>query len=157
VIVSSLLAPAILRRLGARRTLVLGFGVMGVAMVPLVGLQEGRTALVQLLVSFALMGAGLGAASVTSTQTGTEGAPAEHQGVAAGALTAAAQIGTALGLALAPLATSSSGTFGGYRAGFVATLTVVVAGLLLSLIVPGRASGQSGREGEPAEQLVRRA
>jgi MFS family permease len=74
-----------------------------------------------LLIAFVLMGLGLGSASVASTATGTAALPADEQGIASGVLNAAAQIGSALGLAIVvPL---------GYTAGWatVAVLAVAVA------------------------------
>jgi hypothetical protein len=58
--------------------------------------------------AFALMGVGLGGALVASTHVGTTAAEPSYQGVASGVLGSAAQIGTALGLAVvAPLAGSA--------------------------------------------------
>jgi MFS family permease len=74
-----------------------------------------------LLPAFVLMGLGLGSASVASTASGTEALPAGEQGIASGVLNAAAQIGSALGLAIVvPL---------GYTAGWatVALLALAVA------------------------------
>jgi MFS family permease len=72
-----------------------------------------------LVSAFVLMGLGLGCASVASTASGTAALPDGEQGIASGVLNAAAQIGSALGLAaIAPL---------GYRAGFLAVVVVALA------------------------------
>jgi MFS family permease len=74
-----------------------------------------------LVVAFVLMGLGLGSASVASTALGTGALEAGEQGIASGVLNAAAQIGSALGLAIVvPL---------GYSAGWAlaAALALVVA------------------------------
>jgi MFS family permease len=74
-----------------------------------------------LVAAFVLMGLGLGCASVASTSVGTAALPDGEQGIAAGVLNAAAQVGTAVGLAaIVPL---------GYRAGLgaVAALAIVAA------------------------------
>jgi hypothetical protein len=87
----------------------------------LVAVAAGACALLlgALPVAFVLMGLGLGCASVASTALGTAALPAGEQGVASGVLNAAAQIGTAIGLAMfVPL---------GARGGWVA-----VAGLALA-------------------------
>jgi predicted MFS family arabinose efflux permease len=73
--------------------------------------------------AFVVMGAGLGIAAVASTASGTQALPESEQGIASGVLNAAAQIGTALGLAgvvtlAAPL---------GDRAGFVAAAALALA------------------------------
>jgi MFS family permease len=119
-----------------------GFATMGVGCAVLVAIPQDGRPIAYLLVSFALMGAGLGAASVASTQTGTEAVDGDQHGVMAGALTSAAQVGTALGLALTPLAISAAGG-PNYQAGFIGTVVVAVAGLGFSLLVPAR--GRSPR------------
>jgi MFS family permease len=143
VVGGSLLAPTLLRRFGARRTLLGGFAIMGVGCAVLVAIPEDGHPIAYLLVAFALMGVGLGAASVASTQTGTEAVDVDQHGVVAGALTSAAQVGTALGLALTPLAISAAGG-PNYQAGFLGTVVVAVAGLGFSLLVPPRGRSPRG-------------
>jgi MFS family permease len=80
-------------------------------------------------IGFGLFGAGLGAASVASTRTGTDAAVPEHRGVASGVLTASAQVGNAIGMAaLTPLA--------GYRTGFLGAVLVALAGVAAALLLP---------------------
>jgi MFS family permease len=95
VIGGSLLGP----RAGARWApgAVMAAGLCGVAAGALVLVDQSPATL---LPAFLLMGAGLGCAAVASTASGTAALPAAEQGIASGVLTAAAQIGTALGLAL---------------------------------------------------------
>src|SRR4029453_13499432 len=100
VIVGSLAGPRLLGRFGARRTLLVGFTGIALGIVLLLALPEGGLPIVQLLAAFALIGAGLGTASVASTQTGTDAAEAAYRGVASGVLNSAAQVGTAVGVAL---------------------------------------------------------
>jgi len=72
-----------------------------------------------LVLSFVLMGTGLGCASVASTASGTSALPDSEQGIASGVLNAAAQIGSAVGVAaLVPL---------GARGGFVTTAVLALA------------------------------
>jgi len=138
VVGGSLLAPTLLRRFGARSTLLGGFGAMGFGCATLIAIGQYGHPIAYLVTSFALMGAGLGAASVASTQTGTEAVEVDQHGVVAGALTSAAQVGTALGLALTPFAIAAAGG-PNYRAGFIGTLVVAMAGVAFSLLVPARA------------------
>jgi MFS family permease len=139
VIGGSLAGPAALRRIGPRFTLLAGFGAIGAATVLFATLPGGGLPLVQLLAAFAALGAGLGAASVASTQAGTEGAEPAYRGVASGVLNSAAQIGTALGLAiLIPLTAAMGEGMGAYRIGFAGVGVLAVAGLLVSLILPSR-------------------
>jgi MFS family permease len=73
---------------------------------------------VALLPAFMLMGGGLGVAAAASTASGTAALDEDEQGVASGVLNAAAQIGTALGLAVCvPL---------GSPAGFLAAAVIAV-------------------------------
>ncbi len=73
--------------------------------------------------AFLLMGGGLGVAAVASTASGTAALGEDEQGVAAGVLNAAAQVGTALGLAV--VATLFAAT--GYRTGFAAAAAIALA------------------------------
>jgi MFS family permease len=140
VIGGSSLGPYLLRRLDARPTLVSGFIGIATGAVVLTTLHGTDGATVKLLASFALMGLGLGAASVASTHTGSEAVDHVDRGAAAGVLTAAAQMGTAIGLALiTPLAVSGA-TVGDYRLGFTGVVLLATAGVLLSLLIPRRAN-----------------
>jgi MFS family permease len=137
VISGSLAAPRLLGRHGARRTLLTGFLSIATGMAILAAMPNSEMALAFILVSFALMGAGLGAASVASTQTGTESIDRADAGAAAGVLNSAAQLGTAFGLALLTgLVTSGSDIGDAYRAGYLGTCALAIAGMLLSLLVP---------------------
>jgi hypothetical protein len=73
---------------------------------------------VALVVAFVLMGCGLGCASVASTASGTAALPDDEQGIASGVLNAAAQIGSAVGVAaIVPL---------GARGGWVAAAVLAL-------------------------------
>jgi MFS family permease len=132
VVAASLSAPAVLRTLGARHTLLAGFATIAAGTVVFATLPAGGVPVAQLVAGFAVLGAGLGVASVTSTHAGTEAAVAEHHGVASGALNSSAQLGTALGLALlTPFAAH-------YRLGFLGAGTVALAGMATGLLVTRR-------------------
>jgi MFS family permease len=73
--------------------------------------------------AFVLMGTGLGCASVASTASGTAALPDGAQGIASGVLSAAAQIGSAIGLAL--LVTLAGPI--GYRGAFAAAAAAAIA------------------------------
>jgi len=96
------------------RAMPVGLAAIGAGALTLLTLAPAA-----LIGSFLLMGAGLGCASVASTASGTAAVPDEEQGIASGVLNAAAQIGSAVGVAaLVPL---------GARAGFVATAALALA------------------------------
>jgi MFS family permease len=89
----------------------------------LAGVGAGALALATLRpaalpVAFVLMGAGLGCASVASTASGTAALPDGQQGIASGVLNAAAQIGSAVGVAVIVGL--------GYRVGFGVTALVAL-------------------------------
>ena len=97
----------------------------------LVAVAAGALALVTLssagfALSFLLMGAGLGAAAVASTASGTDALPEEEQGIASGVLNAAAQIGTALGLAVIVTLAAPLGSQAGFAAAAALALGVAL-------------------------------
>jgi EmrB/QacA subfamily drug resistance transporter len=140
VIAGSLAGPRLLKRLGARLTLLAGFAGIASGITSLLALPSEGLPVAQLLAAFAVMGAGLGVASVASTQTGTDAADPKYRGVASGVLNSAAQIGTAVGVAvLLPLAAATGlSTLPGYRTGFVGASAIALAGAFASLLVPAR-------------------
>jgi EmrB/QacA subfamily drug resistance transporter len=142
VIAGSLAGPRVLGRLGARRTLVTGFGGIALGTTLLLLLPGNGLPVVQLLAAFAVMGTGLGAASVASTQTGTDAADPTYRGVASGVLNSAAQVGTAVGVALLlPLAAAVGlNTMTGYRIGWIGAGAVALLGALAGLLVPAARS-----------------
>lgn len=136
VVAGSLTGPALLRTIGARRTVLGGFvlvaaGAALFTVLPADGLPVG-----QVLTGFAVMGAGLGAASVAATHAGTEAVEAAERGVAAGVLNSSAQLGTALGLAvLTPLAATPDR----YHLGFAGAGLLALAAMSVSGLFPSRA------------------
>jgi EmrB/QacA subfamily drug resistance transporter len=150
VVVGSLIGPRLTERTGARAAMVSGLltiavGVLLLARIPPEGRHLGHH-----LPSFVLMGAGLGCASVASTASGTSAADDEKQGLASGLLNAAAQVGTALGLAvLIPLSAARTDALAGispeaalvegFRWCFFGAAGIAVLGALLALfLVRGR-------------------
>jgi MFS family permease len=156
VIAGSLAGPGALRRIGPRRTLLGGFAGIGAGAVLLAALPGDGLPLGRLLAAFAVMGAGLGGASVASTQAGTEAAEPAHQGVAAGVLNSAAQVGTALGLAILVPLTSPAGPGAtvAYRTGFLGAGALVLAGLAASLLLSRRSANEQPSRREPATRTA---
>jgi predicted MFS family arabinose efflux permease len=141
VTVASLLGARALVRLGARMTTATGFAgiAAGAALLALLPLSGSPVAVV--LLAFTFMGAGLGVASVTSTHVGTAAASPAYRGVVSGVLTAAAQVGATIGLALlVPVAGRTT-----FAVGFLGAAVVAVAGAWCSRLLPGRLS--PGRRG----------
>jgi hypothetical protein len=110
VIAGSALGPRAVARAGERRAM--AFGLAGVAagaagLAAAVLAHGGIGALAPALV---VMGAGLGCGAVASTAAGTAAVGRDDQGIASGVLNAAAQVGTAVGLAALMSAAAAAGT-----------------------------------------------
>ena len=89
------------------------------------------------------MGFGLGIASVASTTVGTSAAPPTERGVASGLLNSAAQIGTAVGLAVivpltSPDAEEPGQMLDGMRPGFIGAALIAVLGMAAAWMLPRR-------------------
>jgi len=131
-------------RLGADRTMAVG----------LLGVALGAGGLATMAVSgglpptmvagFVLSGLGLGVASVASTAKGTAAVPRARQGLASGVLNTAAQVGTALGLAVL-VTVASARTAGLTPPGAPPSSAAVVDGyrwaILNGLLVAAAAAG----------------
>jgi MFS family permease len=118
VIAGSLLGPRIPR---PRLAMTAGLAAVAAGATALIALSPAALA-----PAFLLMGSGLGVAAVASTASGTAALGEAEQGVAAGVLNAAAQIGTALGLAaVITLAAATD-----YRTGFAAAAAIAGAAAL---------------------------
>lgn len=146
VIGGSLLGPLGLSRLGTRPMLLGGFSAVVGGIALLFTLPDRGLPILTLVIAFAAMGLGLGAASVASTTAGTADVPSGEQGVAAGLLNSTAQLGTALGLAVTSPLVASAAPMVGYRRGFFAAVVIALAGALGSLTVRRRATSVPGSE-----------
>ena len=89
--------------------------------------------------------------AVASTQTGTDAAEPAYRGVTSGVLNSAAQVGTAVGVALlVPLATATGwAVMTGYRVGFLAAGVVALMGALSSFLIPPRTAPDRKRSNVP--------
>lgn len=142
VIAGSLLGPRIVGAVGERVSMAVGLVAVAVGVLLLFGISAGG-GMGRLLPAFVLMGSGLGLASVASTAAGTSAAGA-RQGLGSGLLNSAAQVGTALGLAvLVPLAAHVGAGDGGapaalvegYRWAFLGAASLAFVGALLALLL----------------------
>jgi MFS family permease len=153
VIAASLVAPRGVRRLGVRWPLAFGFGLIAAGACLLVGLPRSGPLLMG---AFATMGVGLGVASVASTTSGVASVAPSLRGVASGLLNSSAQLGNALGLALAaPLVATA-----GHRLGYVTAALVAVAGIVAATLTLRRrtrwtAADTSARTDRPPPSAAR--
>jgi EmrB/QacA subfamily drug resistance transporter len=150
VIAGSAAGPALMRRAGSGGTMSLGLAAVGAGAVVAAGISASG-GLGYILASGAVAGLGLGAASVAATARGTSSVDGDRRGLASGLLTAAAQVGTALGVALfvwlagartdalAPPKPMPEALVEGYRAAFLgAAALAAVAAVAARLRLAGR-------------------
>jgi MFS family permease len=128
VIVGSMAGATLLRGLGPARTFALALAAL-VAM-PLVSCAiSAGSGEVLLTVARAVDGLGLGIAAVVATSLGTSGAAEDGRGLAAGLINTAAQLGTAMSIALlVPLASAAGDTVTGVRLAFAVSAAIAAAG-----------------------------
>ena len=159
VIAGSLLGPRLIGRFGARWSAVAGFGLIAASTVILTSVPSHGLPSVRLLTSFAVMGVGLAIASVASTTVGTTAAAPSERGLVSGLLNSAAQIGTALGLAvIIPLAARPGSDpevmLSGLRWGFIGAGLIAGAWSGRRLLLPVRDRGEpAAREKAPPPDL----
>jgi MFS family permease len=141
VIAGSLAGPRVSERMGERGAMAGGLGVVAAAAVLLAA--TGGAVNAGLLVAFGLMGGGLGLASVASTTAGTQAG--DRPGLASGLLNTAAQLGSALGLALlvAPAAAAGFG-WGWLGAAAVAAAAALAIAAVRRPAATGRAARSPG-------------
>lgn len=113
VVAGSFLGARLVEARGQRATIVAGLISVAAALGLNAAVLE-RGGVEALVVALVLAGLGLGAASVAATAAGTSAVGADRQGLASGLLNAAAQVGTAVGLAtLTALAAARTAGVGG--------------------------------------------
>jgi MFS family permease len=145
VIAGSAAGPAVARLVGPARAMACGLLAIAAGAGVLAAAGAG-TAYVHVLGAFALMGAGLGCASVASTALGTAALAASDQGLASGLLGTAAQVGTVLGLAIVVPLAAAAGRAEGLADGYsIGQLTVVLAagGAAATFLLSGRDRSRS--------------
>lgn len=125
-VVAGMVAPKVIGRIGARRTLVGSLLGQGVLTAALLGLgEESGVVLATVAVSLASM-CHLGAI-ISYGLTVTSGVPNEEQGLATGLVTTTQQVGLTVGIPLlGVLATTGGDLYGGVR-----TVVVVDAAILI--------------------------
>jgi MFS family permease len=144
VIAGSLLGPRLIGRFGPRRSASAGFGLIAGSVLILTTLPGQGLPSVRLLISFAGMGVGLAIASVASTTVGTTSAAPAVRGLVSGLLNSAAQIGTALGLAVITPVVAWAGSdpdamLSGMHWGFLGAFVIAGLGLAAGRLLPAQA------------------
>jgi EmrB/QacA subfamily drug resistance transporter len=109
VIAASRLTPTLLNTVGARRLLAGGLALAAIGLVLLGRIHPAGSYAADVAGPIALLGLGMGLSFVPLTASATAGVPPADQGLAAGLLQTAQQLGVALGLAvLGSLATATT-------------------------------------------------
>jgi len=132
VISGSLLGPRVVRALGTRTAMALGLGGIAAGVLGMLASGGARAAPAALVPAFVVMGVSLGCASVASTTAGTAAAGRAREGVASALLNTAAQVGTALGVAVL----LSVAAVAGSPAAFAGAIAVALAGAAVALRAP---------------------
>jgi len=120
-----------------------GLGTVAAGMLCLAAAAAAES-VAALAVAVAVAGLGLSWAAVTSTSAATLALPADRQGVASGAVNTAAQVGTALGVAVLLALAAVVGVDGratGYIAAFVAAAGLAAAYALVLVLQHPRVDG----------------
>jgi EmrB/QacA subfamily drug resistance transporter len=108
IAVCSVLGARLTTRLGTRWTMIIGMSALILSMILLAQLSATNGYQHALLPGFVVLGFGLGIGSVAATSAGMAQVKASEQGLVAGLLNTAAQLGTVLGLALLDIIAASS-------------------------------------------------
>ena len=157
VVAGAAIGGRIAGRVGGRAVMAGGLAVVAASALVTAGITaEGGVPYV--LAGAALSGLGLGCASVASTARGTSAVERGKRGLASGLMNTAAQVGTALGLAvLLTLAAAYAGAsagggpsdaqalVAGYRLAFFAAAGVASLGVLAALCVVRQDKARDGR------------
>ncbi len=136
IIVGSVLAPLLAKRIGLTRALPVGLAVLLAGFLWLAMDPTTSGFSVSLLGAFLVIGAGLGLGLVNATAMGVRDSADGEAGLLSGLVNAAQQLGGALGLAaLAGIAIGAAGTHGdiSFQTAFFGEAALVVIALALSL------------------------
>jgi EmrB/QacA subfamily drug resistance transporter len=160
VMAVSILVPRLLPRFGARVMLVVAGGLLAAGMALYARLPvDGRY--LEVLAGLIVAAAGFGSAIVAVTVVATSGVRLEQQGITAGVLITAQQVGGSVGLAvLASLAAARTEALlrtqaplvalhGGFQLAFtVAIGFALAAAAVAAVVIPQRAAAQPGARSE---------
>ncbi|HSE29709.1 MAG TPA: MFS transporter [Candidatus Saccharimonadales bacterium] len=142
-------APKLIGRFGIKPLLIVGAGLVALAMFILSFLTAESSYWLHLLPAFVLMGVGMGLSFVSITISATAGVPPEQAGLASGLINTSNQVGAALGvavLAVVASATANAGlaagqapviaTMHGYQQAFFwASIFLIIALIIASLVI----------------------
>jgi MFS family permease len=138
--VSARVAPKIITRVGAARTLAMGMAIQGGGLLLLTRVPADASYLVDIFPGFAIVGVGLGFAQVATQIAAFAGVGKDEAGLAGGAIETSREMGGALGLALlvsVALDGTTSGTDTFHRSVLAAAIFAVASALVaIALLWP---------------------
>ncbi len=148
VVLAPTLTPHLVERFGIRRVLLGGFlsAVAAYALFAPLGAEWGYLAM---LPSLALLGLAFSLAYGPLTMAGTEGIPAQEQGLASGLLYTAIQFGTALGISTVGVVLASAADGASRVDGLREALAVPVVAALAGTVVVAAALRPAARAARP--------
>jgi MFS family permease len=141
---SAVLAGRLVHRYGARRTSVLGMTIVATGTAAM-ALATGTGGILTMVVGSVVAESGFLLSNVALTVAGTDHPASDIEGLLAGVLNTAIQLGTALGLGLVASVTAawlSHGLAEALRAGFVTCAAAALLGMLLAT----RVKADAGRD-----------
>jgi EmrB/QacA subfamily drug resistance transporter len=166
IAVCSVLGARLTTRLGTRWTMMIGMSALILAMILLAQLSVSDGYLHALLPGFLVLGFGLGVGSVAATSAGMAQVKATEQGLVAGLLNTAAQLGTVLGLALLDVIAASStavlkssgytdatALVAGFRWAFLVSAAVAIVGVLVAIFVVDHHPNSGSRQEQQPQQM----
>jgi EmrB/QacA subfamily drug resistance transporter len=147
IIIGSVIAQQLIRRIGVRNVAVGGFLLAAVGMTLLTGVQVGGSYVSDLLVGLVPLSIGLGLTFVPITLLATGGVSSDEAGVASGLFNTAQQVGGSLGLALMSTvaanrtasvlhggATLAAAQVSGYQLAFTIAAGMLAAGAVILVV-----------------------
>jgi hypothetical protein len=98
--ISAKVAPKVITRIGAAKTLAIGMTILGAGVLLLTRVPSDASYLVDIFPAFSIVGLGLGFAQVAMQIAAFAGVERDEAGLAGGAVETSREMGGALGLAL---------------------------------------------------------
>jgi MFS family permease len=162
--ISARVAPKVITRIGAAKTLAIGMAILGGGLLLLTRVPTDASYLIDIFPAFSIVGVGLGFAQVAVQIAAFAGVERDEAGLAGGAIESSREMGGALGLALlvsVALGGTTTGTEVFHRSVLVAaafaTASAVVA---IALLRPAErpipmtaADGQGGEDGADPKSI----
>jgi MFS family permease len=139
--ISAKVAPRLITRIGAAKTLAIGLAIMSVGLLLLTRVPTDASYLVDIFPAFSIVGAGLGFAQVAVQIAAFAGVEKDEAGLAGGVIETSREMGGALGLALL-VSVALSGTAGGtavFQRSVLAAAIFAAAGAVVAVAFLRRA------------------